>query len=102
MHCPAGSYIFADQGPGTLGPGTGELAAARLQPRDQASNHPGVRQRGTDAVQERGVLHLDACITVAADGPARRGDGVFWRGSADTRCGAPPAVPAPVPPALPG
>jgi hypothetical protein len=41
----------------------GELAA-RAQVRDQAGDHvPGVRQRGPDALEERGVVHLTvACL----------------------------------------
>ena len=46
----------------------GELAAARLQLRDQAGDHvPGVRQRGADAVQERGVIHLAALCLLQQD-----------------------------------
>ena len=39
----------------------GEVAAAGFQVRDEAGDQvPGVRQRGADAVQERGVVHLAA------------------------------------------
>ena len=39
----------------------GELAAAGFQFGDEAGDQvPGVRQRGADAVQERGVVHLAA------------------------------------------
>ena len=48
----------------------GELPAVRFQLLDQALDHvPGVRQRGTDAVQERGVVHLAAlCLLQQACG----------------------------------